>query len=164
VVARNDFPEFKTLFYENSGILYWKVNKGTVGIPGKRAGSLRKDGRLQTGVDKKYYLNHRIIFFLHYNYLPKYIDHIDGNPLNNNIANLREASKQQNQWNRKKSSNNTSGTKNVYWHTQSQKWRVVLTKNKKDIYMGSFNELELAELVAIEADLSYHGEYSRYGS
>jgi len=42
------------------------------------------------------------------------IDHIDRNPLNNSIDNLRWASKSENNMNKKKLSNNTSGFTGIY--------------------------------------------------
>jgi len=42
------------------------------------------------------------------------IDHIDGNRLNNNIENLRKATRSENQCNTPQNKNNTSGYKNIY--------------------------------------------------
>ena len=62
------------------------------------------------------YLTHRVIWFLTYNEDPgEYvIDHIDGNPLNNRISNLRKITYEMNSRNRSKQSNNTSGVSGVY--------------------------------------------------
>jgi hypothetical protein len=166
MATKNDtelYNEIVDRFYYKDGNLHYKqtlckrVQKDSV------AGTLRKDNRKQVIINKRHYLLHRLIYLYHNKTLPTFIDHIDGNPLNNKIENLREATKEQNGWNRVKSSNNVSGTKNVFWHTQSKRWRVVLTKNKVKIHIGTFIDLELAELVAIEANNKYYKEYSKYG-
>jgi hypothetical protein len=85
------------------------------------------------------FLVHRVIFFLHYNYFPKYVDHKNGNRLDNRIENLRECSLSQNQQNRTKSMNCSSIYKGV--SNKSNKWQARI----KQFYIGLFNtELEAA--------------------
>lgn len=144
------------LFLYKDGILYWKI------IKLEEAGYRRKDGYIYgVKVMGKSYLAHRIIFLLHHGYMPKVVDHIDGNPSNNRIENLRECSMQTNQYNRKINKNNTSGIKNVYFAKNRNKWRVELKINKRKVSFGSYADLELAELVAFEARSKYHKEFSR---
>lgn len=94
-------------------------------------------------------------------YLPKSVDHIDGDRTNNRIENLRSVTHAQNSLNRKTPTNNKSGFKNVYWDKMFKKWVVNLNVNKKKIIIGKFDDLELAGLVAEEARDKYHGEYAR---
>lgn len=117
--------------------------------------------------DKPYTL-HRMIFLWHHGYLPKTIDHIDGDRLNNRIQNLREVTQQQNCLNRKHKSTSRSPYKNVFLQSQpknsnwKQNWIVSLTVNGKRKYIGSFEDLELADLVAMEARDKYHGKYAKH--
>jgi hypothetical protein len=149
------------LFEYKEGELYWKVAKAQRLKVGDLAGTLINTGRKSTKINNKLYLNHRIIFLMFHGYLPKFIDHIDNNPLNNKIENLREATFQQNQWNMKKPLRNTSGSKNVSWYKPTKKWRVQLIVNKKTLNLGYYKDLELADLVAQEARNKYYGEYAR---
>ena len=105
---------------------------------------------------------HRLIFLFHYGYLPKIIDHIDGNPLNNDIKNLRESTHIENCQNAKKRTTNTSGCKNVSWHKPANKWAVRLSINQKKVFFGLFEDIELADLVAHEARDLYHGKFARH--
>ena len=119
------------------------------------AGSIDADGYLITSVLGKRQKNHRIIFLMHHGYLPKIIDHIDRNPANNKIENLREASRSLNCLNSKINKTNKSGAKNVDFLKSKKRWRVLMQIQKKSYFFGYFKDLELAELVAIEAKDKY---------
>lgn len=154
--------ELLKLFEYCDGVLYWKVSKGKAKV-GSKAGYLNQIGYFQTQVSGKLYLSHRLIFLMHHGYLPQYLDHIDGNTLNNKIENLRTATLTQNQYNRKLNKNNSSGVKGVWWRKDIKKWRVSFKINGKEKSFGVFNNLELAELVAQEARTKYHGSFANHG-
>ena len=105
----------------------------------------------------------RIIFLLHKGYLAKNknIDHIDGNPLNNRVENLREATDYENNQNSKLPKNNTSGIKGVYWDKKSKKWRVMMYAYGKNHYFGFFESYDEAVKVAMDARKKLHGEFGR---
>lgn len=152
----------KELFNYQDGELYWKVCKAKRLKIGDIAGTLQNTGRKSTKINNKLYLNHRIIFLYHYGYLPQYIDHIDTNPLNNRIENLREATFAQNQWNTTIPLRNKSGIKNVCWHKASNKWVVQISVAGDNKILGYFKDIELAEFVALQAREKYHGIYARH--
>lgn len=62
----------------------------------KDIGSLNHDGYSRIWCNKKLRMKHRFIFWYVYGYIPKEIDHIDGNRNNNSISNLREVSRSEN--------------------------------------------------------------------
>ena len=95
--------------------------------------------------------------------MPKFIDHIDGNPSNNKIENLREATNNQNQHNKTINSNNKSGIKNVHWSNSMKKWCVQITINKKIQTIGFYEALEMADLAAQKARNNLHKEYANHG-
>jgi hypothetical protein len=90
------------------------------------------------------------------------VDHKDCNPINNRWDNLRSCSSSENQHNRLLSINNTSGTKGVCFHKKYKMWNVQLNVKGKRLYLGSFVDFELAELVVTEAREFYHGAYARH--
>ena len=147
--------KFLELFEYRDGHLYRKHGQ----FAGK-AGTLHHTGYVQVKVGKKNYRAHRIIFAMHHGYLPDYIDHIDGNSLNNQIENLREATNQQNQYNVGLVIRNKSGAKNVIWNRN--RWKVYMRINKKMTYVGAFEDFELAELVAVEARNKFHREFVKH--
>ena len=153
----------KKLFTYKDGNLYWAMKPSYKINIGDLAGSLRSTGYVAVMVDGKYYKNHRLIFLWNYGFLPKYIDHINGNPADNRIENLRAASLSQNQFNRKKSSTSTTGCKNVFFNKKDKKWVVKIRVNGTRKHLGTFSNLELADLVATEARDLYHKEFANHG-
>ncbi len=91
----------------------------------------------------------------------EYVDHVDGNGLNNTRSNLRLADSSQNGSNRGKPCNNTSGYKGVTWYKKYEKWRASIKFQKRDIFLGSFDTKEDAARAYNEAALKYHGEFAR---
>lgn len=106
----------KDLFDYYDGKLFWKVRKSDKTKIGSEAGSKQSNGYVKIRIDGKSYRLHRLVYLYHHGILPEYIDHIDGNPSNNLIENLRPATLRENGLNRTKQLNNTSGYKGVYLH------------------------------------------------
>jgi hypothetical protein len=150
-------------FDYRDGNLFWKFHNSKRGqrFIGKKAGSKMKNGYYHILFNGKYIYLHRAIFFMHYGYLPQYIDHIDGNPANNKIENLREATASQNCWNQKYKGS-ASGHKGITWNKQDKKWQPQLTANNKKIYLGKYDDLETAIKVYKNASEKYHKEFARF--
>jgi hypothetical protein len=144
------------MFEYRDGELYWKITTTNRYSSNRIAGSLHSTGYKYTGIFGKRYKNHRIIWMMHYGYLPKEIDHIDQNKANNRIENLRESNRILNMQNVAIRSNNKSGTANVGWYKPYKKWEVKMRINKKSCHFGYFDDLELASLVAMEAKDKFH--------
>lgn len=152
------------LFEYRDGKLYCKEKtnpKSNKVKPGQEIGSLSASEYLRTKIHYKEYFVHKIVFLMHNGYMPQIVDHIDGDTLNNRIENLRAVSLSQNQFNRQKSSNNTSGYKNVSWCKRTKKWQVTIAFGNKAKGFGRFKDIELADLVAQEARDKYHGQFVR---
>lgn len=167
-MAEIDSTLLNQYFTYKDGELYWKQIDGHAnGVKiGDLAGHIHKRPNKcaykRLSLFKKRYFAHQLVFMMFYGYIPKQIDHVDGNGLNNKINNLREATSQQNQFNKGLGANNKCGYKNVYWRADNKKWSVQLRINGKLITFGSFNDLELADLVATEARNKYHKEFARH--
>ena len=82
---------------------------------GDVAGSIGNTGYYSVRVNGVLTKCHRIVYELHYGEIDDglVIDHIDGNPTNNNINNLRPVSRKINSRNRKISKRNTTGVGGV---------------------------------------------------
>lgn len=152
----------KEIFGYEDGQLIW-TQKGLKRKLGSPAGTINGNGRLQICLNKKIYLAHRLIWFWHHgNWPKKQIDHIDGNPLNNKIENLRDVSGFENHWNIGKLSTNKTGLKGVSFVKKSGKYCAQIIANKKHHWLGLFENPEDAFEAYKKAANLLHKEYKRY--
>ena len=114
-------------------------------------------------IDRKFYLEHRLIFLLFNGYLPKEIDHIDDaltaeKIKNNNINNLQEITRSSNKQ-KSKINRGRSKYRGVNWLEKNKKWRARIRDNYKHIHLGCFdNEEDAARAYDIKAK-ELHGEH-----
>lgn len=142
-----------------TGIFTWNLYKRCV-KKGDIAGSL--SGKyIKIGLDSKSYNAHRLAWLYVYGELPKYIDHINGNPADNRICNLRAATANENSKNSKKPSSNTSGIKGVNFDKHHNQWRAELYSSGKRVFLKYFKALDDAAEAIKEARKIYHGEFAR---
>ena len=110
---------------------------------------------------------HRVIWAMHYGEWPKgQIDHINRDKTDNRVCNLRDVSQTENQRNRPKNKNNTSGHNGIY--TMSNKrdgdfWAAHIQVDGENIHLGNFAELHNAVRARKDANIKYgfsttHGE------
>lgn len=150
-------------YHEDGNLIRNKTGKKVV------CNSTKHHRYLRIFIDGKAMHLHRMIFLYHHGYLPEVTDHIDGNRMNNKIENLRACNQSENCLNSKHRITSTSPFKNVYlqrYKNHKDNWRkmwvVNITANKKRKFIGSFEDVELADLVATEARDLYHGSFARH--
>jgi len=108
------------------------------------------------GIGGKWYCTHRIIWLWHHGYLSKFIDHIDRNPMNNKIENLRPITLSENQHNQTKRINNSSGYFGVSFHKQTGRFVAYIGVDNKNTNLGYFPTPEEAFLEYMLAKIKYH--------
>lgn len=124
---------------------------------GKIAGCRLRDG-LKVNLKGVAYKAHRLIWkYVHGADPLDVIDHINGNPFDNRLANLREATVAQNVWNAK-TNHGITGIRGVYPSTKG-KWRARICLDGKRIGLGTFSSIEEARQAYIKAEQS-RGEYA----
>lgn len=163
-MADKDFTISKEMLLEyfeyKDGILYNKKYRCSRAVIGDVAGTLSNTGYYTTWVNSIRFSIHRLIFMMHHGYLPKIIDHIDGNRLNNKIENLREATFSDNCCNR--NGHGKTGIKGIHWNKYHKKWTVVCWKNKKYHFIGHFKNIEDAKVAVKKARDELHGKFARH--
>ena len=152
--------------YRDDGhLIRKKATGGNGNYAGKVVGCVPKSKSnkyVTTKIKGQHWCVHKLVYLYHHGYIPKQLDHINRNKLDNRIENLRPATSVQNASNRNVFKNNTSGCKGVSFKKETNKWFVYVNANKKRKNIGYFDDLELAELVAVEARDKYHGKFASY--
>lgn len=145
-----------------TGFLTWKVNRGSRGKAGERAGCLSiSDGYRHVTINWVKLFEHRVIFAMVYGYWPDLeIDHKNLTRDDNRIDNLRLATDSQNQANSKMQENNTTGFKGVSGHLG--KFEANISINGKKKYLGRYDTAEEASAVYQAKALEIHGEFYRF--
>lgn len=88
------------------------------------------------------------------------LDHIDLDKSNNRWHNLRLATRSQNNTNKERYRNNTSGYKGISWYEKGKCWRAKIQKDRKQIHLGSFSRIEDAILAYKKAAKEFHEEFT----
>lgn len=153
------------LFQYIDGQFIWKKDNRARKVNGLVAGFNNNLNYRIVCINNKAYKLHRLIWIYHYGSLSDdvHIDHINGNPSDNRIENLRICNSKQNQYNSKIRKDNKSGIKGVSWNKNLQKWHAQLVVNGKKKHFGFHDDLEFAELVISEARNKFHGKFANNG-
>lgn len=107
---------------------------------------------------------HRLAWCYHYGRWPNsQIDHINGDPADNRIENLREVTGSENKKNIKRPANNRSGSIGVCRPTGRTKWKAYINVNGKQKTLGWFKRISDAAQArkAAEIEYGYHENHGR---
>jgi hypothetical protein len=133
-------------YHPDTGRLFWKIKVCKNIAVGAMAGciSRRSADYWVIRVDGYLYQAHRLAWLHTYGEMPKMIDHIDGDGLNNRISNLRLCTPTQNNGNMKLRKDSSSGHRGVCWAAYTNRWRALIHYEKKQIHIGYFPTKEEA--------------------
>lgn len=146
-----------------TGLMTWI--KGRQGVrEGSPAGSMpNREGYRKLRFKDGTYVLHRVAFFMGSGVEPVgIVDHINGNPTDNRLCNLREATPEQSSCNTRITSRNKSGVKGVYWHLDKKRWVVVVGFRRKKVQADRFRTVEEARIAVMEARSRLHGEFAHH--
>lgn len=144
-----------------TGVFTWLTTASNRRKQGQIAGCIcKRGGYVLIGYKGRIYGAHRLAWlYVHGSWPDRYIDHVNGNPTDNRIANLRLATPAENQRNRRRQNNNTSGYKGVHRHQGM--WRARIAVNGRHISLGLYHNPEDAHRAYAIAAERYHGEFAR---
>jgi len=140
-----------------TGVFTRKITTSSNALAGSVAGSKDRLGYIIIRICGKSYKAHRLAWLYINGAMPvKHLDHINGNPSDNRIANLRECLPSENQQNAKRRTDNASGYAGVSFHKASQKWMASIRLNKKTKHVGVFETPIEAHEAYLEAKKELH--------
>ena len=145
----------------DTGVFVYKSRKWNRG--GKIAGYIDARGYTKISARKRRYAAHRVAFaFIHNRWPMPACDHINGDKLDNRIANLREATQSLNMCNSRIPKTNTSGIKGVSWIKSKKRWRAKIGFDGKCYELGrGFKTKEEAAKAVAQKRQELHGEFAR---
>jgi hypothetical protein len=155
------------LRYEKDGSIYWKSHPTRPSFVGRQALTAKSSNGYLGGKFRGYRLQaHRVVFFLHYGYWPKEVDHLNGVKTDNRPDNLIPSCPDRNKKNRARHKTNSSGVNGVS-KTRKGKYKARVMVNRKYIHLGVFDTLEEAEKCRLKANKQYgfserHGKEQEY--
>jgi hypothetical protein len=150
-----------------TGVFKWKwrndVPKRTnARWAGTVAGHVNNQRYRQIKIKSRHYQAHRLAWLIvHGEWPPNDLDHRDGDKLNNRIANLRLATRQENMRNVGLQANTTTGVTGVYWHKGDRKFVAQITVDYRLINLGRFPTIEEATAARAAAETEHFGEFRR---
>lgn len=159
-------PETGKLFWRDRGerlfpnkrhYLTWKTR-----YCGKEAlCNISSAGYYRGNVFNRNILAHRAAWAVHYGEHPKAdIDHINGNPLDNRLTNLRHATRSENMANSRPARGKSSKYLGVSFEKSRGKWAAELTRHYKKHRLGRFDSEVEAAKAYDDAAKHLHGDYA----
>lgn len=141
----------------DTGVFTWKVKVSDKVVLHSRAGQQRADGYRLIGLDGGRYLEHRLALLWADGAWPTgYVDHINGDPTDNRVENLRKCSQAENLQNTLGVSKSRHLPKGVGWHTLRGKWRAYIGQAGKSQHLGLFSTPEQAHQAYLAAKAQLH--------
>lgn len=135
-----------TKLYYRDGCLCWVETYHNKCQKDAEAGTTKQNGYREIQYKQKRYYAHRLIWELFNGPIPDglVIDHIDGNPSNNILENLRCVEHITNLHGARKLTRNTSGYIGVSWNKLTNSWEASVTYRGKRIYREYFDDIHKA--------------------
>lgn len=152
----------RTVSYDPATGIFTAIRATGTRKVGDQCGYANAAGYVKISLNNKWVMAHRLAWFITFGELPDgMIDHINGDPSDNRIANLRVATNAENARNGKRRSTNTSGYKGVHWRKVEKRWCAKITVDGKRIQIGQFSTAEEAHAAYVAAAHKFHGEFAR---
>jgi hypothetical protein len=144
-----------------TGLLLQKKARPKIKV-GSIAGAVTPFGYRYIQLKGRKYAAHRLVWFIENGHFPPHdIDHIDGNKLNNQITNLRAATRKQNCENKGAQRNNKLGLRGVSYNTRLKKYIAQIQHNGTNHHLGVFLDPHAAHKAYLEAANSLFTHFQR---
>jgi hypothetical protein len=151
--------ELKAILNYNpeTGVFVWRVNRRYNLLTGKIAGCLSAYGYIGIRIYSIRHYAHRLAWlYVNGTWPTKGLDHINRIKTDNRIANLREATDAENAQNTGVFARNKTGCKGVHFDKSRKKYMAFISKDKRFINLGRFDDYDSAVKVRKIAEKQYH--------
>lgn len=147
----------RSLFVSDKAHKVWNTQNA-----GKQAFTASSAAGYKVGrIFGKGYLAHRIIWCMVYgDFVKDTIDHINQDPSDNRLENLREATKSENRANSRSRLSSKLRLKGVYWSEKDKKYVAEIIVSGKKTRLGYFRSADEAAHEYNKAAIHFHGEYA----
>jgi len=142
-----------------TGLLHWKQNRRGGARAGEVAGTRTARGSIQIHCKGKIYHAHRIAWRLAMGRWPTgVIDHINGDPSDNRLVNLRDVSQGTNQENQRRAhiSNKSSGLLGVSFDARTGRWLAKISVSNRTKNLGRYASPDQAHEAYFTAKRELH--------
>ena len=144
-----------------TGIFTRKVRTSNRVHVGEVAGCPNSEGHLTICLRGRNYYAHRLAWLYVYGEWPAgNLDHVNRDPSDNRISNLRICNQTQNNANTAPRKSNTSGFKGVSWSRKDRRWVAGIRVNGKKKFLGNFRTKEAAAEAYMGAAIDLHGDFA----
>jgi hypothetical protein len=134
-----------------TGLITWRASRRGIAA-GSVAGTRTSHGYVQISVDGRFYRAHRLAWLIVHGSFPDgEIDHINRNPSDNRLVNLRVVTRTVNLHNCGTRCDNKSGLTGVSWSRNRRKWVAQIQVNGATKYLGRFVTAEAARSAYLAA-------------
>lgn len=126
---------------------------------GTQAGCLDKEsGYVRICIDRRHHWAHRLAWFYVHGVWPEHdVDHKNRVRSDNWIDNLRDVTRAFNLQNQDApAAGNKSGFRGIRWEKKRQRWRVELSVENRNRFIGRFTTIEAAQVARTEARQRLH--------
>ena len=145
-----------------TGVFRWAINLRRIKAGTQAGHRCPRLGYVLLGLYGRLYRAHRLAWLHVTGYWPEGdIDHINGDGYDNRIANLRVATRTENNGNMRRPKHNTSGLKGAYWDKRAGKWLAQIKHRRQQHHLGFYDTAEEAHAAYCAAAARLHGDFAR---
>jgi hypothetical protein len=134
-----------------TGVFRWRPGRRGVrngGVAGSSNGR-----KIQIRIDDRAHLAHRLAWLYVHGEWPVELDHANGDGFDNRLANLRPATRQENQRNRR--------AKGCYYRPDRDRWVAMIYDGRRSVFLGYHDTEQEARATYEAAARAVFGEFAR---
>lgn len=145
----------------STGSITWARNGYRNVVRAGDSATIKSGPRFKVSIGYTQFMAHRVAWKLYYGTEPPaVIDHVNGNPFDNRIDNLREATTLTNGRNRNREARSTTGVNGVIACKQTGMFRAHIRLDGKLKCLGRYRTVEEAASARLSAEAIHFGEFA----